>query len=196
MNRFTISEFAEELGISIPATNKKVKKLINQIQEQSLELTHNDFKLETEIINNYPTGIVYCNDKALGYVKANTKSIKNLMSNNLENEVINQSYKVKNPSLQQNVTNLQDDFLKGLINELIESKNQVNNYAFEAGKVYYLTDNLSQSKQDAEHWKNEYFKVEYQNKELQNKVNNLEKEVNKLKEQLEKKTSFLGIFRK
>lgn len=177
MNKFTIAKFAEEIGISIPATNKKVKKLINQINDQSLELTLDDFKLETEVINNYPTGVVYCNDKALEFIKTTTKSSRNLLTSKPEIEVNNHSYKVKNPSLQQNLNNVQDDFVKDLINELIETKNKVNNYAFEAGKVYYLTDNLTHVKQDAEHWKNEYFKLEYENKKLTEEVNNLKQQL-------------------
>ena len=176
--KYTVAELSDILQISEQATRKKVYKVLNEISKDNLKL---DMKVSKENINGYPTTVVYCNDNVLSYFKATTKSFKNIDAIQIDKQVENQNLKVSNDNLQPIVNYREDEFLKGLVSELVESKNQLINYAKEVGKVLYLTDNLKNKEEDADHWQNKYFELNYDYKKQGEMVSNLEEENRQLR---------------
>jgi chromosome segregation ATPase len=76
-----------------------------------------------------------------------------------------------------------------------------------AGKVELIQDQQRNTEKDLEHWKKEFYELQQKYNNLQNdyetlrkdsesKINQLEQDNKILKEQLEKKSSFLGLFKK
>lgn len=164
MQKYTAKEFSEVLNISVPAVWKKVNKLLNDQEGRKIKQIY----VESETVNNRDMKVIYIDEGMLDELIATSGLQKpKTDSNKPINETGNQ--------YQEPVIN--NDFVKELINELIQSKNQLINYSKEVGKTELLTDNLMTREKDAKHWQDEYFKVKYEFDKLQEMVNNLQEQI-------------------
>ena len=151
VEKFTISELSDKLGISTTAIYKKVEKQqLKTIKEKvgSREITF--ILLEDNQIENL---INETNQNKLGFktVKEGYKTIEN--QSDIALKVI---------ELTEKLSNQFETYSKQLVE-----------YAEQAGQVKLLTDNLSQEKKDSEFYKEEYFKLKYENEKLTNLNNDL-----------------------
>ena len=100
---------------------------------------------------------------------------------------------------------IQAESIKIFVDKLSELEEKAFQYAEQAGQTKYLEDKSSQLNKDVQHWQEQYFKLKYENESL-TKVNNeqsekigkLESELTALKsqQQQQKKSGFMGLFRK
>jgi type I site-specific restriction endonuclease len=127
-------------------------------------------------------------------------TLKDAAENTLNTTQLPTQNTVFNPN---DTTQLLRDLIKD-IKELSEEK----------GKTKLLTDNLMQKEHDVTHWQGQYFEIKHkydsllkENTEAKNqaeqeisqykdKIQQLETENKTIKEQLKKKSSFLGLFKK
>lgn len=176
VEKFTVAELAKELNISTTAVYKKVdKKQFETIQEMvgTREITF--IILTKEQLIKLKDDV---NSNKVGFKQLN----ESFESNHLA------PMNIKNQSEQINLTEKVIELTQTLSNQFDTYSKQLVEYAEKAGQVKLLTDNLSQEKKDLEFYKNEYFKLKYENEQL-TKVNI------DLQEKLNKK-SFFGIFKK
>jgi len=175
VEKYTVSELAEKLGVSTTAVYKKVdKKQLETVKEKvgSRELTYiilNKLDLERLIEETS------LNKEAnrVGYKQFNEQP---------ETE-IKKPITVENQSQYLELTKQVIQLTQNLSNQFENYSKQMVEYAEKAGQVYLLTDNLNQEKLEAENYKNEYFKLKYENEGLTIRYNELLLQIENLKEQ-------------
>jgi len=85
----------------------------------------------------------------------------------------------------ENVKSIQRESIDPLVNLIRELKNELVEKSELAGQTKLLTDNLLIKEKDAEFYKNEYFKLKYENELLQKFNEQSQKENQELKQQLD-----------
>lgn|GEM_PF-6615020 len=170
MKKATITVLADDLNMSYNGTVKKVKKLV---QDKKLK---DKIKL-TEELNEHGRRVktvVISEDLYKKLLKEHAKPDEKIKSGEIyENEPIEGEIEQINENGSQEV-------IQKLVNELIDSKNQLISYAEQVGQVRLLTDNLITKEKDAKYWQERYF-------ELQFELEKVKREKEELKEKLNKK---------
>ncbi len=168
MKKTTLTELSEDLNMSYNGTVKKVQKLV---QDPKLK---NKIKLTEELNENgrKVKTVVMAVDLYKKIIKEHARNIEPIEPNEIyENEPVHSEFEqVKEPS--------SVNVVQKLVDELIDSKNQLINYAEQVGQVRLLTDNLLDKEKDVKYWQEKYFelqfeleKVKRENKELKEKLN-------------------------
>jgi len=170
VKKATITVLADDLNMSYNGTVKKVKKLV---QDKKLK---DKIKL-TEELNEHGRRVktvVISEDLYKKLLKEHAKPDEKIKSGEIyENEPIEGEIEQINENGSQEV-------IQKLVNELIDSKNQLISYAEQVGQVRLLTDNLITKEKDAKYWQERYF-------ELQFELEKVKREKEELKEKLNKK---------
>lgn len=176
VEKYTVSELAEILGVSTTAIYKKLdKKQLESVKERvgTRELTYillnkndlNKLVLETN-----------CNKEItrVGFKQYNEP---------IETS-INQPYNAQNQSDYIDLTKQVIQLTQNISNQFENYSKQMVEYAEKAGQVYLLTDNLNQEKKESETYKTEYFKYKIENENLTFHNNILKSEIDGLKLQI------------
>ena len=196
VNEYTTSELAIKLGISKQATDKKLKKA--------------GFIPTKKVINNRETNHYHLTSEQISDLLRNCNNHQPVVST--ENHINYRQpqgfqqpvYSYHQPNIQP-VNPQQNSTLDPLA--VLEKYEQ---YIIKASKYELLEDKSKEQKKDVEHWQSQYFEkkfeferlqenfkqIELENNELLYKIQQLEIENKSLKEKLEKKASFLGLFKK
>jgi excisionase family DNA binding protein len=170
VEKYTVSELAEILGVSTTAIYKKLdKKQLEAVKERvgTRELTY-----------------ILLNKNDLNRLVSETNSNKEITRVGFKqyNEPMetgtNHHYNPTNQSDYIDLTKQVIQLTQNLSNQFENYSKQMVEYAEKAGQVYLLTDNLNQEKQETETYKTEYFKYKLENENLT--FHNI-----KLKEELE-----------
>ncbi|NLF83134.1 MAG: hypothetical protein GX568_04020 [Candidatus Gastranaerophilales bacterium] len=74
-----------------------------------------------------------------------------------------------------------NDFMEKLVNELIDTRKQLINYAEQAGQVRLLTDTLMNTEKDVKYWQSKFFELQYELKKVQEENEELKKKINERK---------------
>jgi len=154
MKKYTAKELSEVLKISVPAVWKKVNKLLDEEKDSKI----NRISMQNETVNNRDMKVIYIEDSMFDEIINNTLVNENKPEVNKTNNQFNEQV-------------INDSFYKSLVSELIQSKNQLINYAEQVGQVKLLTDSESRTKE-------EYFRQVQEIAVLTNEINQL-KMVNK-----------------
>jgi len=158
MKKYTAKELSEVLKISVPAVWKKVNKLLDEEKDSKI----NRISMQNETVNNRDMKVIYIEDSMFDEIINNTLVNKSVNENKPEVNKTNNQF---------NEQVINDSFYKSLVSELIQSKNQLINYAEQVGQVKLLTDSESRTKE-------EYFRQVQEIAVLTNEINQL-KMVNK-----------------
>jgi len=180
-----MQEFADYLGLSYNGADKKVQKLVND------ESLINKIKLVKEFESNRNIKKVIIDDSFLVEIKKEYNQLNEPVKNELNN--LNEQVKQENKQLSQE---LNPEFMQKLVTEIIATKDKLIGYAEQVGQVKLLTDS-------EKNYKNEYLRLVQENavltsklSELNTKMEIIEAENKSFKEQLDKKSSLFGIFKK
>lgn len=152
MKKITLTALSADLKMSYNGVVKKVQKLV---QDKKLK---DKIKL-TEEINEKGRKV-----KTVLISEDLYKKLKKehaLYNNNTEKSEISENEQVQSEN-EQLKNNKSEEFMQKLVSELIDSKNQLVNYAEQVGKVRLLTDNLMDREKDAKYWQERYFELKFE----------------------------------
>ncbi len=169
MKKFTLTELSRCLNMSYNGTVKKVKKLV---QDKKLK---DKIKL-TEELNEHGR-------KVKTVVISEDLYQKLLKEHALKSEPVEFNEIYENEPVQSEIEQLNNPETNGvmqkLINELIDSKNQLINYAEQVGQVRLLTDNLINREKDAKYWQEKYFELQFELQKIKQENEDLKEKTNK-----------------
>lgn len=174
MKKFTINELRDVFGgISYNGADKKVDALVKKIKEGSLI---GEIRREEEFVNGRMTKVVYISEDLFN-ILSSQYSLTNFNSFNPAENTLNE---LNEGEISQNLTSeINSSTIEKMLNELIDSKNKIAEYAEKVGENKLLEANLIEKKANEEFYKNEYFKIKHENDVKITEINKL-KILNKL----------------
>ena len=155
--KYPISELVRILGITRTAVENKIKKY--------------SFNTVKEYVDGRPKTLVILSNEQLEALKIEVQKNKtvNTMESHTNETKLNNVNTMENQSKTIDVFESYKTELRYYVDRLLEEKEK---------NMLLLSDKLLTKEQDAEFWKNKYFELEQENK------------------QLKKKSSFFGMFKK
>lgn len=170
MKKLTITSLSKELNMSYNGTVKKVKKLVQDKKlKEKIKLTE-----ELNDKGRMVKTVVISDDL---YKKLKKEHAKN--SEPIELSEIHENKPIQS-EIEQKKEPVSSEVIQKLVNELIDSKNQLINYAEQVGQVRLLTDNLITKENDAKYWQEKYFELKYELDKIKaQNINEKEKRNNK-----------------
>ncbi len=169
MKKITLTALSRDLNMSYNGTVKKVKKLV---QDKKLK---DKIKL-TEELNEHGR-------KVKTVVISEDFYRKLLKEHALKSEIVEFGENYENEPVQSEIEQKTEpdssEVIKKLVNELIDSKNQLINYAEQVGQVRLLTDNLMNKEKDAKYWQERYFELQFEMEKVKKENEYLKEKVNK-----------------
>lgn len=174
MRKFTINELRAVFGgISYNGADKKVDALVKKIKEGALT---GEIRREEEFVNGRTTKVVYISEDLFNTLSSQY-SLTNFNSFNPTENTLNE---LNEGEISQNLTSeINSSTIEKMLNELIDSKNKIAEYAEKVGENKLLEANLIEKKANEEFYKNEYFKIKHENDVKITEINKL-KILNKL----------------
>ena len=165
MQKYTAKELSEILNISVPATWKKVNKLLEEEKGNKI----NRISMQNEMVNNRDIKVIYIEDSMLDEIINNTMVNKPNYENKPE---------VNRTNNQFNEQAINPSFDKEIYIKLIETQERLINYAEQVGQVKLLTDSEN-------NYKNEYLRLVQENAVLTSKLNQFKNQVEQLQNENE-----------
>lgn len=181
MNKYTVAELSNILGVTETAVRKKLKRGVYQTVEETI-----DGRLVT---------IIMLNDDELKEHIESSKRIKQklqLLPEPTENVQATISTSNNNKNDSDKLLEFMERYAKRFDNFSERLENVYKEKEDVSKKLYLLED----KSKDLDFYKENYFKIQYERDNLQQKVDELTKRNNELEEQLKMKSSFFGMFKK
>ena len=115
-----------------------------------------------------------------------TESYNNFIESSVNSNNFSQKFTENNIS--------ENTVMLSMMEQIRELSGKVESYAKSEGKVELLTSNIIQEKEDAEFYKNEYFKLKYDNELLQKSNNEMLEKIKEL--EARNKSGFFNFFKR
>lgn len=171
MKKITLTVLSGELNMSYNGTVKKVQKLIsNQKYKDKIRLTE-----ELNELGRRVKTVVIADDLYNKLLEEHAGIIQPVEPGEIYGIEPVQSEIEPVKEVGSRV------FMEKLVNELIDTRKQLINYAEQAGQVRLLTDSLMNTEKDVKYWQSKFFELQYELKKVQDENEELKKKISERK---------------